>query len=317
MKIKDLYRRSIKLISELDARVLIKFVLKIDETIFYRDMDLEISDRDEQKIQKLISRRANNEPIAYIVGYKEFYGLNFFVDKNVLIPRPESEWLVEQTLKRISVISNPLSVLDMGTGSGNIIISIIKSLSTNHHPLTPIFYAADISTDALKVAKKNAKQYQIDNIKFFQSDLFSNIDSDIKFDIIIANLPYVPKNNETIKQLNNEPFSAIFTDDNGAAIIKRFLHEAINRTNLGGWLLVELDPRNAKDIKNYAEKIYPDSKRGTHKIELKKDLANLDRYLIVKSLGWAQFNFDRGFFSFTRIFDRDFIAGRKLIDHAT
>lgn len=270
MNIQELYHQSSKIIPDLDARVLIKDFLDIDDTVFYRDSDRELSTPQINQIKKLISRRAKGEPIAYIIGHKEFFGLDFYVNKNVLVPRPETEWLVERALEKLLVIGNQLSVLDMGTGSGNIIISIAKNFPDAH------YFATDISADALKVAKKNA-QYHGVKIKFIKSDLFNNIDSDIKFDLIIANLPYVP-NNITIQQSNNsllfEPSDAIFAKDNGTKIIKRFLLEAKDHLTADGMILIELDPRNALEIKSCAEKIFPNAT-----LQLQKDLAGLNRYL--------------------------------------
>lgn len=281
-RIRDLYLELKKIIPELDARIIIKYVLDLDDAIFFRDIDRKLSIKQIDAIKKLVARRAKGEPVAYLTGHKEFYGLDFFVNYDVLIPRPESEWIVEQALDKLTVNRKPLTVLDIGTGSGNIIISIIKSLSTNHYALTPIFFAADISKSALKVARKNARIHGTNNIKFIQSDLFKNIDSNVKFDLMVANLPYVPKKVNSEKwimdSIDFEPKNAIFAADNGAAIIKKFLREAKDRLTPNGAILIELDPRNAIDLKNYAKKLYPNST-----IELKKDLVGLNRYLTLSS----------------------------------
>ena len=185
----------------------------------------------------------------------------------------------------------------MGTGSGCLIISLAKELS-NLSVLSSqfCFFASDISIKTLNVAKKNAKKILFEeenrelknfslcsnnNIKFFHSDLFSNRKLHKKFDVIIANLPYVPK--EQISSLRSqdlgiahEPQSAIFADDNGTAIIIKFLEQSKKYLSKNGLILIELDPRNAIKLELFARKYYPKAK-----IQLERDLAGLLRYLII------------------------------------
>ena len=273
--------------ADLDARVLIKHVLRISDTDLYKNFDQAVNKKAVSKIQELAVRRAKGEPIAYLTKNKEFFGLNFYVNENVLIPRPESEWLVEESIKYLETTveyktklpNTKYQILDMGTGSGNILISLIRHLKTEKWEPETEAFATDISPAALKVAIHNAKQNGIaSKINFLESDLFSNKELPKKFDLIIANLPYVPKNNETIEQLSNEPFNAIFAADNGAEIIKKFLVESKGYLIKNGLILLELDPRNAEDIKSFAKKIYPQAKT-----ELTKDLAGLERYLTIQS----------------------------------
>ena len=285
MTLKGLYKKSVLLLKSaqiptpaIDARVIIEHSLNINTRDFYSTDHVFLSAYTNRKTLRLIKRRAKHEPVAYLIGKKEFFGLDFFVDKNVLIPRPESEWLVEKALKKLSAISNSSSVLDLGTGSGNIIISIVKFLNNNQRLLKHKFFASDISNKALVVAKKNAKLLNISNINFIHSDLFSNrLLKNNKFDLIIANLPYVPFGDADIST-KYEPESAIFSSDNGAAIIKIFLKEAKKHINIKGLILIELDPRNAQKIKNCAKENFPNAI-----IELNKDLASLNRYLTIQS----------------------------------
>lgn len=284
--------------ANLDARVLIKHALEINDIDLIKNADDIIAPDKLEKIDKLIQRRTQGKPIAYITGHKEFYGLDFLVNRDVLIPRPETEFLVEKGTEFVKLQVHQvhqvekINIIDIGTGSGCITISIIKSLSTLDKPdkLSNLinFWASDISPTALTVAKKNAKLHKIDHINFIQSDLFEAIDTKLKFDLIIANLPYVPLpvchsgpvedriRNLAIDSISYEPHSAIFASANGAEIIKRFLLEAKNRLISNGQILIELDPRNALEIYDYALKIFPQKN-----IELQKDLANFDRYLII------------------------------------
>jgi len=267
----------------LDTQVLICNSLNISLEKFFLKQNDELSPAALEKIKIMINRRAQNQPIAYILGHKEFFGLDFLVNQNVLIPRPETERLVELALDRIKhheeSIKNKKSlihdleylILDVGTGCGNIIIALAKN--TNGQ-----FFASDISVAALKVAQKNAMMHHVDDkIKFIQSDLFSNIKNQ-KFDLILANLPYVPTADLDEKSIRFEPQKAIFAQDNGAEIIKKFLGQAPAFLNKNGLILLELDPRNAMDIKNYTAKYFPKTK-----IKLSKDLAGLWRYLSIEN----------------------------------
>jgi len=286
-RITDLFKESVAILKrahipspQLDAKIIFKSALNISETDFYQYPDKSITLAQRKKIKELIARRTQNEPIAYIIGQKEFLGFNFFVDKNVLIPRPETEELVEMAIDRINnEEAKIMHVLDMGTGSGNIIISIAKKCPT------AICSAADISDQALVVAKKNASYYKVDRINFYQSDLFANPQLPDKFDLIIANLPYVPKivKSQKLKiksDIDFEPQNAIFAYDQGMAIIKDFLEQA--KTHVapgGGATFLELDPRNAIQIKEFAKEMY-----HNYKVELFQDLAGFNRFLTIKPL---------------------------------
>lgn len=266
-----------------DVLILASFVLKKDIGYLLAHPELTVSKNDRDKIRRLVKRRAAGEPIAYITGKKEFYGLDFKVDKNVLIPRPETETLVEQALESIKSKVHQVhkvNIIDMGTGSGNIIISIAKWLTANGKRLTAKLYAIDINSKSLIIAKQNARAHKVNHlIKFYQSDLFSNPKLPKKFDLIIANLPYVPISSRLTAyglRLKYEPQNAIFADNNGMAVIKKFLAQAKTRLNKNGRILIELDPRNANHIKKYAADNFPNKK-----IELKKDLAKFNRYLVL------------------------------------
>lgn len=265
----------------LDARVLLGYVLEKDSSNIFSHPEMPLTNAQYSKFRRLINRRKRGEPVAYLTGHKEFYGHNFFVNKNVLIPRPETELLVEQAIKfvksKVHKVKSDLNIIDVGTGSGCIIISL--ALKARSCKLKVNLFASDISKKALYVARKNAEFYQVDkNIRFFHSDLFSNKQMPKKYDIIIANLPYVPLKAISYKlenrNLKYEPKDAIFAKDDGAEIIKRFLDQAKTQINKNGLILIEVDPRNARGLKKYAKNIFPKSK-----IELIKDLAKFDRVI--------------------------------------
>jgi len=300
---------------ELDAKVILKNILNKDDSFFFSRPESPISNSQYGKIRNLTRKRKEGWPIAYLVGHKEFYGYDFIVNKNVLIPRPESEWLVEEAIQFIKLkvlkVHKELNILDLGTGSGCLVISLAKELYKLDKLSSFInLFASDISNKALLVAKKNAKRLidEPTKIKFIHSDLFTNRLLHKRFDLIIANLPYVPKPDchfdrsaserrvekslgkletnsfEISRQARDdkavafEPQNAIFADNNGTAIIKRFLKEARGHLSGGGILLIELDPRNAATLFEFAKKNYPESK-----IDLQKDHANHNRYLKIST----------------------------------
>ena len=302
--------------AEIDVSVILKYILEKDDVWILSHNNVLLTNSQYQKFRRLIRRRKRGEPIAYLTGHKEFNGLDFIVNKNVLIPRPETEALVEnvlefikfrlkadrpldekvhkvykvKNLERINKLSNhPITTIDIGTGSGCIIISLAKEIlkKTIIHDSSFMiqFYASDISKKALIVAKNNAKLHSVNNqIKFYHSDLFSNPKMPKKYDVIISNLPYVPKINSKIKMQNAkllnknnilyEPQTAIFADDNGMKIIKKFLEQAKERINNQGLIIFEVDPRNAKDLFKYSKIIFPKASQ-----ELIKDYSQKNRVI--------------------------------------
>lgn len=261
--------------AEIDAGILIEFVSKKSPEFLLTHPEFLLKSREVKKILNLVALRKTGTPIAYLTNKKEFFGFDFYVDERVLIPRPETEILVEKGLKFLKKLNTKtktesLNVLDVGTGSGCIIIS----LATNCQLPTTIFTASDISSQALKVAKKNAKKHKA-KIKFIKSDLFENIPKKY-YDIILANLPYVPLGGSNDKEIKFEPQKAIFAEDNGSKIIKKFLIESKKYLRENGKIFIELDPRNANDILKFAKKVYKKS-------SLEKDYSGLNRYLTIQN----------------------------------
>jgi release factor glutamine methyltransferase len=182
------------------------------------------------RLEEIKALYGQHMPMAYILGKEEFYGLEFDVDRRVLIPRPETELLVEKSLALIK-IHDFKSVLDIGCGSGAIAVAIKKFSDSNIH-----VSACDISPVALEVAKSNALKHQVE-INFFQSDLFASFAGQ-RFDLIVSNPPYVAIEDKTV-QLSFEPDNALYAKDNGLAIIKRILQDTPNYLIDGGYLLME------------------------------------------------------------------------------
>ncbi len=190
--------------ASLDAELLLSLALKESKEFIYTHSDYELTKGEQKKFGKLINKRFKNMPVAYLIGHKEFYGHKFFVNKNVLIPRPQSEVIVDNALKimtnKFLIRDTRYVICDMGTGSGCLIISLAKELQKLKMIDNVELLATDISKKALKVAQKNAKLHQVDKyITFLKGDLLKPLKNK-RIDLIITNLPYL-----TEADVKNEP----------------------------------------------------------------------------------------------------------------
>ncbi|MDD4290045.1 MAG: peptide chain release factor N(5)-glutamine methyltransferase [Patescibacteria group bacterium] len=257
----------------LDSEILLGFVLKKNREWILANPNFIIHKKAEKRFFRLLSRRVKNYPIAYILGYKYFYGLKFGVNKNVLIPRPETEILVDTTCEVVNLRGGQpsrLTILDIGTGSGCIAIALAKKLENVK------IIASDISQKALRIAKKNAKINKVNNIEFIKSDLLKNIENK-KIDIITANLPYI-KQNYNHDSIKYEPRSALYSySKNGLSYYKKLLYQIEKLGFNPKYIFLEIDPDQAPILKTFIEQIFKKSI-----IEIKKDLNNLDRVFMVK-----------------------------------
>jgi release factor glutamine methyltransferase len=259
----------------LDAQVLLCHTLKITKEYLVANPKTKIAPTKLLFYFYNIYRRGKGLPVAYIKKHKEFYGLDFYVNKNVLIPRPETELLVEETLSQLlTVKSQLLNVIDIGTGSGCVAIALAKNL-----PEAKII-ATDISEKALAVAKNNARFHQV-KIDFYQSNLLDSIKEDI--DIVVANLPYgwnEWKNNSSAETigLKFEPKEALFTKENGLYLYRLLFEQTKAREYKPQLILCEFDPRQTDQLTLLAKNTLPE-----YQLEIKKDLAGLDRVLSLKT----------------------------------
>ncbi len=226
--------------ARLDSLILLEHVIKVTRESILAQPNFELSNDSIVGLRSLVDRRATLEPIAYLIGHKEFYGLDFIVDKNVLVPRPETEKMVEYILGSASVKSR---VLDVGTGSGVIAISLKK----NRDDLE--VSASEISRPALQVARKNAAKHDV-FVGFIESDLFQQIRSQKQFDIIAANLPYVALDKISDEPgLKHEPAIALFPDDSrGLSIYERFFRDIGDYLTDNGYVIIEHDPAQFDDL---------------------------------------------------------------------
>ncbi|MEI7539175.1 MAG: peptide chain release factor N(5)-glutamine methyltransferase [Candidatus Saccharibacteria bacterium] len=229
--------------ARLDAEVILAFAIGKDRTYLHAYPDKIIDDEVLETANKSLDLRLKRTPIAYIIGRKEFYGRQFTVTPVTLIPRPESETIID-ILKTINEIGNPLRLVDVGTGSG--CLGITAKLEFPNLNVTLI----DISDEALKIAAKNAADLAAD-VNIIHSNLLK--ECTIKPDIIIANLPYVDRNWNRSPETDHEPELALFADDNGQLIIKQLISEAKNMLNTGAHLIIEADPDQHQSLIEYAK----------------------------------------------------------------
>lgn len=221
-------------------------------------------------IEEALNRLESGEPVQYIVGTVDFYGYTFKVNKNVLIPRFETEELVKNTIDIITekYKYKNIKILDIGTGSGCIAITLKKELPNSN------ITAIDISDDALNVAIENAKTNDVD-INFKKSDLFENISE--KYDVIISNPPYIKTEEEIDSKVkNNEPHIALYAGPDGLDIYKRILENSMLYLNDKFLLAFEIGETQGKDIKSLAEKYLKDVT-----ITIKKDIYNRNRFVFI------------------------------------
>ncbi|MBU1131419.1 peptide chain release factor N(5)-glutamine methyltransferase [Patescibacteria group bacterium] len=201
----------------LDAEVLLSFILQKPKEFLYTYPDYQLTSRQKRKFEKLINKRIKHEPVAYLIGQKEFYGLIFKINKHVLVPRPESEEIIDKVLNIIDtkfVIRDTCYVIcDIGTGSGCLIISLAKKFKEQEIIDQFKLYATDISQKALNIAKQNAKLHRVNKyITFLKGNLLKPL-KDKRIDLIIANLPYLTKDDvKKEPSIKKEPSKALVGD---------------------------------------------------------------------------------------------------------
>mgnify|MGYP004562993925 FL=1 len=260
---------------KLKSRLLMQYVLnETRQYVIVNDMENLEKNKEKQYFEgiKILKKGI---PIEHITHQKEFMKLNFFVDKNVLIPRQDTEILVEEVIKIAKRISAK-KILDLCTGSGAIAVSLAKYL-----PQTEIT-AIDISNDALKIAKKNAVSNNVENqITFISSDMFTNLNEE-KFDIIVSNPPYIKTNviKELDIQVKNEPYIALDGGEDGLDFYKKIINESYQYLKCNGYLCLEIGFDQKFDVIELIENA--EKFEGTYS---KKDLFDNDRIIITRMRG--------------------------------
>lgn len=282
MTIAELKRRALakEQVSLIDFFALLAFVTQKPKSFLFGHDEYTLSEEEYSTLQALLARRTLHEPVSYLTHHKEFFGRDFFVDKRVLIPRPETELLIEQVLSTLCTITSPASIVDIGTGSGAIILTLEKELAASNH----VFLGTDISKDALAVAEKNKEALGCTKTTLLESNLLENIpESYFRTPLIlIANLPYVPQEqyDTSMPDVHDyEPALALVSGVDGLDHY-RALIEVIQERNITSFtLFLEIDSSQSLALKTLLENYFP-----TGTFTLYQDLAGLDR--IIKFTLW-------------------------------
>lgn len=275
-----------------ESEIILTSTLSIDKVVLYRDNSA-LSEKDMKTIDRILSRRAKREPLQYILGYIEFYGLKIKVGEGVLIPRPETELMAKEVLKKVSGFRSqvsgqdensllvarcsPLRILDLCTGSGCLALAIAKNFPDAQ------VYGTDISGTAIKYAKENAELNEIGNAVFLKGSLYEPLkqfvsDMLLKFDVIVSNPPYIMSNDIANLQpeiKNWEPRNALDGGEDGLKYYRDILSEARRYLTPEGLIFLEIGEGQAEEVSGIAQQ------NGLGNISVKKDFAGIDRIVIV------------------------------------
>lgn len=246
----------------LDAQVLLAFVLAKETVYLMTWPERELTAAQKAEFEKLILRRIAGEPVAHLTGIREFWSLPLKVNNSTLIPRPDTEVLVESALE---ICCADADILDLGTGTGAIILALASERPNAN------CMGVDFSAEAVQLATENSLQLQINNVTFKQSNWFANVDG--KFDLIVTNPPYIDKNDAHLKRgdLRFEPLSALVAENSGLADIERIAAQAMNYLNEGGHLLIEHGYEQAQAVAEILKQ------SGYQRVKTIKDYGGNDR----------------------------------------
>ena len=248
----------------LESELLLRQALKLSRVQLYQGLEQGLAPEQEETFWRLVRRRLNGEPTAYITGHREFYGLDFLVSPSVLIPRPESELLVERTLDLAREYKEPL-IADIATGCGAIAISLAIALPQAR------LYASDISAPALEVARANCRRHGVaGRIRLLHGDMLEPLPGPVDF--IVANLPYVKQSQ--LRADGCEPLLALDGGRDGLERIRQLCRQVSNRLRSGGCLLLEIGQGQEGAVTTLLNSFLPAAE-----IEVMPDLGGIDRVL--------------------------------------
>ena len=271
---KALSRRGISE-APLEAELLVGLALGIDRVALYASLEEAVTGSGEDALASLVRRRATREPLPYLLGSREFFGMSFHVRPGVFIPRPETEHLVERAVSMVeSRFPNGGAVIaDVGTGSGAVTVSLAAHLPSAR------LYGTDVSETALEVAKDNARRHGVSGrTRFLYGDLLAPLPETV--DLVVANLPYIksaviPTLEPEVSQF--EPREALDGGADGLELVRRLLHQCVDRLQPQGAVILELDPEQMDAATEAARAVYVGST-----MTRTKDLAGHDRVLIIE-----------------------------------
>ena len=259
--------------AKLEAEVLLRHVLKIDRATMFRDLEENISEDNVTNIASLVKRRIQKEPLAYITGIKEFYGLMFEVSEGVLIPRPETELLVETAITKAKLLKkNEINIVDVGTGSGAIAVSLAVNIPNSN------VIAIDLSKSALEIADENRRTHGMySRIKLRLGNLLEPVTENI--DILVSNPPYIRKDrlHSLQEEVLKEPRLALDGGEDGLRLIAELLSQARERMDSTSIILFEIDSDQGIEASKISKNTFP-----LGDVTVLKDLNNDDRAVLIE-----------------------------------
>ena len=232
----------------MNAEVLLMFALGCDRAYLYGHPERELTAEEQSRFERALAQRSTGIPAQYITGHQEFWGIDLLVSPAVLIPRPETEHVIEAVLQRVGRIflSDSPRIIDVGTGSGCIALALAKAL-----PAAEV-HATDISGKALEIARANAARHQLeDRVQFHETDLLAGLEKGV-FEFVVSNPPYVGESEEDSVQLEVrkfEPRNAVFAGPTGTEVIERLIPQAREVLKPGGWLVMEISGTIAERVR--------------------------------------------------------------------
>ena len=248
-RIEDCLRKNIQINereAQIEAEYILRFALKKPSSFFISNQKIKINKIQEEFISSILKKRIKREPLAYIFNEWDFYGETFYLDKNSLIPRQDTELIIDLVIKQFDKESK-LNILDLGTGSGVIGITLSKLYPSS------IITISDISSKALNVANKNIKNHNVTNIRSLESDWFDNFKEKELFDLILTNPPYISKDDVHLNnlELGYEPSNALVSANDGFADIFKIIDTSPKFLNLEGLLIIEHGHTQGNRVRNY------------------------------------------------------------------
>ena len=258
--------------ADIEAQVLLRNTLGIDRVTFHASPDRELSDKDAEAFERTVGRRIGGEPLSYITGHREFYGLDFVVTPDVLVPRQETEFLVEAVLGYAKDrVEGALTIADIGTGSGAVAVAL------GCHLPNATVYATDVSRGALCVADENVQRHGLEGrVRLQHEDLFEALAGPV--DVVASNPPYLSDDEvaELPPDVQREPTLALAAGTDGMDVLRRLIVGAREYLNPGGLLALEIDPRRLEAVSGLARQTFVDSN-----VRVVNDHAGLDRVVTV------------------------------------
>ena len=255
----------------LNAEQLLAHTLRLSRMDLYLEFERNLAENELGPLRDLVKRRGQGEPLQHLLGTVEFCGHTFAIDKRAMVPRPETEELVELLLAEISGQKSEIRILDVGTGSGVIGLSLaVKFPQAN-------VCAIDISEDALSLARENSAQLRLsERVRFQKSDLLENVSE--RFDLIVANLPYISMQDRHLlaREVLHDPEVALFGGPGGDELVRKLIEQAPAHLEPGGLLALEIGLGQAEGLSDFLRQ------KNYHDIELKKDYSGISRFLLAR-----------------------------------